>query len=151
MKKLERLLNEIERNIPHYEVENLKISNASVGWQLEHIMLVLNSVIRTIEVSNPAEYNYKWNLNRVIVMTTSKIPRGKAKAPSRVQPVVEFNETTLLKHLANTRESLSKLKRLNKNQFFSHPYLGHMKLKPTIKFLGIHTKHHLKIVADILN
>lgn len=151
MKKLEHLLNEIERNIPHFEKLNLNVSKVTVGWQLEHAMLVLDSVIYSIEVSKPEEYTRKWNKNRAIVMTIQKIPRGRAKAPSRVQPADEFNETTLFEHLAKTRKNVSKLKRLNKNQFFPHPYLGHMKLKSTIKFLGVHTKHHLKIVDEIVH
>lgn len=150
MKKLERLLKEIDLNIPLFERKDLKISNASIGWQLEHVMLVMNSIIKAIEVSEPADYIYKWNLNRAIVMTMRNIPRGKARAPERVQPREEFTETSLKMHLAKTRENVGKLSYMSNNQFFPHPSLGHMKLKTTIKFLGIHTKHHLKIVDDIL-
>lgn len=150
MKKLEYLLSKIEKDIPLFEKKNTSVSQVSIGWQLEHVMLVMNSIIKAIEVSEPADYIYKWNLSRVVVMTTGNIPRGKAKAPSRVQPREEFTETSLKMHLAKTRESVGKLSYMSNNQFFPHPSLGHMKLKTTIKFLGIHTKHHLKIVDDIL-
>ena len=150
MKKLEGLLNQIEQHIPFHEAERQSVSSASVGWHLEHCMLVLNGVVRTIEASSPNEYKFQWKPIRCVIMTVKKIPRGKGRAPSRVQPTVEFNEASLREHLLRTREAIKKLNSLGRNQFFSHPYFGNMKLKAAIKFLGIHTTHHLSIVHDIV-
>lgn len=150
MKKLEDLLKKMEGFVPQFKYQNFEVSNASIGWQLEHIMLVINNVIIAIEVSNPQDYRGKWNLSRAVVMTKGSIPRGKAKAPHRVQPADEYDEATLSAHLSQTRQHLNKLKNLNKDLFFDHPIFGHMKLKSAVKFLEIHTNHHLSIVKDIL-
>lgn len=150
MKKLEALLNQIEQHIPFQATERKSVSQVSAGWHLEHSMLVLNGVVRTIEASNPSEYKFQWKPIRFVIMTFKNIPRGKGRAPSRVQPTVEFNEASLREHLAKTREAIQKLNGLGKNQFFPHPYFGNMKLKSAIKFLGIHTTHHLNIVRDIV-
>ncbi len=150
MKKLEKLLQQIEEYIPFQATERKSISQVSAGWHLEHCMLVLNGVVQAMEDSNPEEYKFQWKPIRFVIMTVKKIPRGKGRAPSRVQPTVEFNEVSLQEHLLKTRDSFNKLRNLEKNQFFPHPYFGNMKLKAAIKFLGIHTSHHLNIVRDIV-
>lgn len=39
---------------------------------------------------------------------------------------------------------------LDENQFFTHTLFKQLNKKQTLKFLGLHTNHHLKIVKDIL-
>jgi hypothetical protein len=39
---------------------------------------------------------------------------------------------------------------VSKDHFFEHPYFGKLKLKETIRFLEIHTTHHLSIIEDIV-
>ncbi len=150
MKRLEKLLNQIEQQIPFQATTNNQVSSVSAGWHLEHCMLVINSVVRTIEASNPEAYKFQWKPIRCVIMTFRNIPRGKAKAPSGVQPTVEFNEASLHEHLVRTRASIQKLNTFGKDQFFPHPLFGDMKLKAAVKFLGIHTNHHLNIVNDIV-
>jgi hypothetical protein len=52
--------------------------------------------------------------------------------------------------IAKAKENIASLASAQKNHYFEHPYFGKLNLKPTIKFLKIHTKHHLKIINDIL-
>jgi len=152
MQKLERILNEVERNIEFNELLNENVSHATVGWQLEHLMLVLNNVIATLEKSNPNDYTFKYKPIRFVIMTIGKMPRGKARAPKSVTPTeVEVRTLEgLQKQLEMAKTSVQKLKKLDRNHFFVHPYFGNMKKNAAIKFLGIHSNHHLKIVKDIL-
>jgi hypothetical protein len=151
MKKLESLLSNLESKIPQHEVVNPAVSRASVGWHIEHSLLTLNQVMDTLTKSNPEEYKKKFDYRRVIVMWLGKFPRGRIQSPKAVRPTVDFNEETLRQHLRITREKMKSLFDLPANHYFTHPFLGDFKLRPAIKFLGIHTRHHLSIMDDILS
>jgi hypothetical protein len=151
MQQLENILNEINRRIEFHEKLSENVSKVSIGWHLEHTMLVLINVAQAIEASNPSDYRFQFKLIRYVIMTIKKIPRGKARAPKGVCPAEEGRTVKSLQaQLQSARLSVQKLGTLNKNQFFAHPYFGNMKLKAAVKFLGIHSNHHLAIVKDIL-
>ncbi len=150
MNKLKELIQELEAAIPHQELVNTAVSKASVGWHIEHTLLTMHMIIKTLKNSDSATYKRKFNWSRTLVFTINKIPRGKAKAPSRVQPRDEFTAETLHRHIQSVREKLQELDALEPNNYFEHPFFGHLNLKPTRKFLKIHTAHHLHIIRDII-
>ena len=113
--------------------------------------MTLNGVINFLIQSNPKDYKWKFNLSRIVVLTTKKIPRGRAKAPKVVQPKDNIDIGFLQNHLSETQKKIKELDQLSKNNYFDHPFFGKIKLKQTIKFLEIHTKHHLDIINDIVN
>ena len=47
-------------------------------------------------------------------------------------------------------KNLESFNDLEKNSFFIHPLFKQLNKKQTIKFLKLHTNHHLKIIKDIL-
>ena len=65
-------------------------------------------------------------------------------------PKNEITETQLLSNIELTRKLILELKSVSNDHYFEHPYLGKLKKKDTIRFLEIHTNHHLKIIDDIL-
>ncbi len=134
MEKLKKLIQDLESKIPNQEMFNPTISKSSVGWHIEHTLLTMNLVIGALQKSNPENYKRTFNFYRILVFAMNKIPRGKAKAPKIVQPKEDFNIESLRSH----------------KNYFEHPYFGHLTLKPTIKFLKIHTNHHLQIINDII-
>ena len=85
-----------------------------------------------------------------MVFTTGKIPRGKIRAPKVVTPFDVATAEELKSKIEIAKNNISKLNNLPKNSFFKHPFLSNLNLKQTEKFLAIHTKHHLKIIEDIL-
>ena len=150
MNSLNNLLLQLENHIPNFEKTNSKISNSTIGWQIDHCLLVINGVMSQIEISNPTEFQSKFNFNRFIVFTTGKIPRGKIRAPKVVTPFDVATAEELKSKIEIAKNNISKLNNLPKNSFFKHPFLSNLNLKQTEKFLAIHTKHHLKIIEDIL-
>lgn len=150
MSKLEKLINEIESLISKQAKINTAISTSSVGWHIEHCLLTINLIIEAVKASDPSVYKWSFNFNRTLILSIGKIPRGRAKAPTIVQPNIDFNTETLKKHLNKVKQKLEVLNTLNKNHHFPHPYFGALNLKPTIKFLEIHTQHHIKIMKDII-
>jgi hypothetical protein len=111
--------------------------------------MVLIGIIDTTAKSDPAKYKWEFNFSRFVVMTRRKIPRGKAKAPKSVQPIGDINQESLLLKIAKVKSKLEELQQLPADKYFPHPGLGNMKLKQMIKFLEIHTAHHLRIIFEI--
>jgi hypothetical protein len=148
---LDILLNELEAHLSNHEATNLQVSQSTVGWQIEHSLLTINGIVSAVQKSNPKDYQWKFSFIKIIILATKKIPRGKAKAPKVVVPKAAINSDDLQLHLTKTRGAIKALETVSKDHFFEHPYFGKLKLKETIRFLEIHTSHHLKIIEDIVN
>ena len=150
MNPLIPLLLQLECHISNFEKTNPNISNSTVGWQIDHCLLVINGIIGQIEISDPSKFQPKWTFPKFMVFTTGKIPRGKAKAPKVVIPTQVATQDELIAKLAAAKNNVLKLDSFSENQFFNHPFFKDLNVKQTKKFLTIHTKHHLKIIEDIL-
>ncbi|MGV3697850.1 DinB family protein [Flavobacterium sp.] len=150
MLPLQKILNELEYQIPNFEKTNPTVSSSTVGWQIDHSLLVINSVIDQLKRSNPDDYKWKFNKYRVLIGITNTIPRGKVRVPKSVKPVEVATVEGLKAKIELARKNISDLDTLHPNSYFTHPFFGDLKLKTTIWFLKLHTNHHLKIMADIL-
>jgi hypothetical protein len=150
MKNLDALVPELANYIPNFNQSNKSISEVTVGWHIEHCLLVIKQITSTVAQSEPKLYKSKFNMSRFFVFLSKTIPRGKAKAPKVVIPTEEITLDTLKASLANTYQAITYLKDCEEKQYFMHPFFGQLNKKQTIKFLAIHTEHHLKIIRDIL-
>lgn len=150
MNNLKPYLDELQSKISAYEKMNSATSNASVGWQIEHSLLTINGILQTVAASDPRNYKYTFKPIKILVFTTKKIPRGRAKSPDVVVPKGNLTEESLQAHLDKTYAHLNNIPQLGHDQYFAHPIFGHLKLKDTLRFLEIHTQHHIKIIDDIL-
>lgn len=148
MKQLETLLQVLETKIPLQSKLQPSVSASSIGWHIEHTLLAINKIMDATKNSDASTYKFVFKPFKYIVYLTGKIPRGKAKNPKAVEPAF-FDENTLKTHFAQTKNNMEQLVELDKNKYFKHPYFGNLKLKDTIRFLEIHTSHHLKIINDI--
>lgn len=150
MEQLNNLIHELESNIKNFETVNSTVSNASIGWHIDHCLIIFSRVLTALEKSNPDDYRPKFNWKRSLVFMTNTISRGKIKAPSVAIPEEVCTEKSLLEHLEKVRGKLTLLDTLPKNSFFPHPFLDDLNVKQTKKFLVLHTTHHVKIIRDIL-
>lgn len=150
MEALNHLINDLESKIESKDLINTQVSERDVSWHIAHSLKVLHNVIVVVQNSNPKEYQWKFNRNRSIVYLINKIPRGKGKAPKSVIPPDEISIEELRQDMATVRQLLGELQYLDAKSNFAHPLFGQLNLKQTKKFLAIHTKHHLKIIDDII-
>lgn len=150
MRKLEAILCKMEQHIEAADQLNPSVSSATVGWHIAHSLIAVNTIVTDLQQSDPAKYQYQFNLNRLIVMTMGKIPRGRGRAPEIVKPKKNYTQADLVALLNSTRDAVQTLASLQPNHYFDHPYFYKLNLKPTIKFLAIHSNHHLQIIADIV-
>jgi Protein of unknown function (DUF1569) len=149
-KKLKAYIKELEQYVANAETTNISISTGSVGWHVEHSFLVIIKIISAVINSDATQFNQRFNFVRSIIFFTKKMPRGKAKAPKGVQAqgatIIELQQM-----LIKTIEKIAALENATTKQYFQHPYFGNLNKKQTIRFLEIHTNHHLKIIKDILH
>lgn len=149
-KNLNVQLQEMEQYVPFLECRDPLVSQVSVGWHLSHSFEVINKVCAALETSNPEDYKSEFSLSRIMVFTMGRFPRGKAKAPKNVMPNGEINPERLSLQLDDVKVNLSKFESLQKNNYCNHPYFKQLNRNQSKRLLEVHTKHHLKIIRDIL-
>lgn len=150
MTKLQSILDQLESHIADFEKTNPAVSNSTIGWQIDHSLLVINAVIEELKNSNPENYKWKFNRIRIFIQIINKIPRGRARAPKSVKPVDVATIKDLKSKLELAKKNITELNSLPAKSYFTHPFFGDLKLESAIWFLKLHTKHHLKIIEDIL-
>lgn len=141
---------QVELHFKRKDERNLAVSQANVGWQLDHSLKTINEICKALANSNPEEYTSKFNVQRIVVHTFGFIPRGEAQAPKNVRPPNKVRLDSLKLQLTIAKQNLNTISSLDKNAFFAHPVFDHLDRDQTRRFLKIHTNHHLKIIADIL-
>lgn len=147
---IKQQLARIEALLPNIGISDEDVSKASVGWHLEHSLLILNSSLKGLTMTNPSDYNPKFSIKKFIFLGFGIIPRGKIKAPKQFVPLEQTTEETIKMLLDSAKERLEAVSNLPGKAYITHPFLGDFDKKTTLKFLEIHTNHHLKIVDDIL-
>lgn len=150
MRNLEPSLEKLYAYIQDAEISNPSVSSVNIGWHIEHCLLVISRIIDSVTSSDPSKYEYKFDFKRTMVFLMGKFPRGKANAPDIVMP--NQNEQVNFDALfASTRVAIKNLESVKPNQYFTHPIFGKLNKQHTFVMLDIHTKHHLKIIEDIIS
>lgn len=144
-------LNEVASYIDLRDSVNLKVSEASVAWHMDHIYLMVNQLHKALKYSDESNYIAESNTTRDYVFNSKTLPRGRVTAPEVVRPAENVTTNTLQRHYDEALATAEKLPLLAEKKHFKHPILGTMNRDETIKFLNIHTEHHLKIIREILN
>jgi hypothetical protein len=129
-----------------------KVSRWSVGLQIDHVLKVLEAGERFLAPEAP-ELPHRMNLVGHFTLALGWIPRGVGKSPRGVLPT-EQNPAELAGRAAHLRKTycerpLPEALLADPRPVFPHPYFGGLNAVQGIRFLGIHTHHHMKIVADI--
>ena len=143
-------LEEVASYIAVRDSKNSEVSEAAVSWHIDHIFLVINQIYKTLEQSEESNYKSEFNMKRAYVFTFNKLPRGKATAPESVTPKENVDINTIQIHYNQALTTVDKFSNLPEKKNINHPVLGSMNRDKTIKFLTIHTEHHLKIIREIL-
>lgn len=149
LKTLQGQLTEMGNYVHSQNVQVDSVSAACIGWHIEHALLVVDGVITALSESDPSSFRSSFNLKKTIIYLLGKFPKGKARAPKSVRPKTEvFSEEELTHHLTNTASRIPSLNQFDKKAHFKHPIFGFLALNDTIRFLEMHTEHHLKIIRD---
>ncbi len=150
MQQLFLLIDDLSNKIEQHEKINATVSSATVGWHIAHSTIVIKQIVEQLEKSDGTAYKWKFSMPRFIVFLMNKIPRGKGKAPQSVQVDDNFTIEILKKYIAVAQQKAKMFVGMDERKNFQHPYFGMLNVKSTIKFLKIHTKHHIQIIEDVI-
>lgn len=144
------LVKELESYVAVKDKRNDTVSTSDVAWQIDHSLKVINLVSDTLLKSDPDDYKSHFNKWRLLLFTIGYFPRGKVNAPKIVRPpeIILIEDLNAQSQLAY--QNIEKLKSADKHSHFKHFVFGMLHKKHTVRFLELHTKHHLKIIRDIL-
>ena len=126
------------------------VSGWSVGMHVHHCCLSTIEVCRALCASQPPVPASDFSLVRELVFVTGRIPRGRATVPDRVTPKPDIGTEELLPLLDESDRQLELARQAPRDAWFRHFAFGTMTRDRTLKFLGIHNRHHARIVEDIL-
>lgn len=149
--KLNNYINQLEAFISQHETINPSVSKATIGWQIDHSLKVLNNVCIAVKSSDPKTYKKNMKFLGKLLLFLGKFPRGKARAPKHVLPPETITKQDLISQVVDAKNNIETIASLPQNAYFKHPMFGHINTKRVTRFLEVHTKHHLKIIDDILN
>lgn len=151
MKSLEDQLEELKVLIVEGDFTHESISKSGTFWHIDHALRVIRAVIKRLQETKANDYKFSFNLNRTYVFAINGIPRGVGRAPKGVVNNSPITEESLYEQILKTKNTLEEVALIESNQYFEHPYFSHLKKKKAIRFIQIHTEHHLKIIRDIIN
>lgn len=147
---LDDQLKEIEQYIVLRDSLDPGVSKVPVAWHLAHSLITINRIYETLEASDPESFKSSFSIPRTISLTFGFIPRGRAQSPQSVRPPEIIKTEDIYAHLQEARLNLEKFSSLNKKAHFEHPVFKKTNKRQAMRFLKVHTVHHLKIVQDIL-
>ena len=136
--------------ITNSDIKATDVSTNGIDWHLDHSLKVIIVVTKALKKSDPSKFQRKYNLLRSVIFMSGKIPRGKGKAPRSVLPPDNVLKEDLYLQFDSAVEALNQIEKLDPSSNFKHPYYGQLDLKMSLRFLLIHTNHHLKIMKEIL-
>lgn len=150
----DRLQNALDReNGSLLETTIPPVSEWSVGEQIDHSLQVANRISAIVLKQQPAD-GMGISMKGRFVLVTGFIPRGKAKAPDSVLPKKRERQELqdAIDRARGQLEALSSDKTLlaSNAKCFQHPFLGSFTAAQSLRFIEVHTRHHLKIIDEIM-
>lgn len=129
-----------------------RVSGWSVGEQVDHVTQVLAAGLGLL--TDPQTTPRRGiNLTGRILLGLGWLPRGVGKSPKSVLPK-GASAVELRDRLAGIRGRLERLaaepdRLRDPRPVVPHPYFGGLSPAQGLRFLEVHTRHHLKIVRDL--
>lgn len=147
---LTKLLGILNTRLQVYALITPGVSEKNIGWHIQHSLIVINEYIDSLNQSDPEGYKWKFNFLRMIVIATKLVPRYFGNAPESLLPVNSMEKERLSQYISETKDNILQIKELPKNAYVDHPVFYKLNFIEAIDYLETHTKHHIKIIDDIV-
>ena len=128
-----------------------RVSGWSVAEQLDHLLKIVHAQIGRMFERRQSRRGI--NLPGRVVLAIGRIPRGVGKSPEAVRGAPASRDE-LRDALTSARAKLDSLAAdpelcAERRPLVGHPYFGGLTPREALRFLAIHTDHHLRIVERI--
>jgi hypothetical protein len=143
-------LDELKKFIPRADVLVPDVSKWSVGMHVQHCCLATIAVCDSLVASEPPVPRSSFSLVTSAIFLTGRIPRGRGKSPEQAIPREDIWTNELEGLLLDAERRLEAARQASRDQWFRHFAFGVLDRDRTLKFIGIHNRHHARIVQDIL-
>lgn len=147
---LEQYIQILKDKAAYADKQTDTVSAKGVDWHIDHSCRAIIVINKALQNSDPDKYVGSIHPKIVAFFELGVLPRGKAQAPKEIVAKNAITQESLEQLLEAAKKALSLMVSLPKNSHFNHPVFGILPLDMTIRFLEIHTKHHLKIIDDII-
>lgn len=132
---------------------NERVSAWCLAEQLDHMTKVSWSIVQVLSDPQAAPLGYGMNILGKLVLLFGWIPRGVGKSPRRfigATATADDLDAAIAK-LATSFDALPfDTLRASNVAVVPHPKFGGLTPSQALRFLEVHTAHHLKIVDDIV-
>jgi hypothetical protein len=134
---------------------NPAVSGWSILEHLDHLTIVNAAILGRINalLAEPAAPSGGINEIGVKIFAAGEIPRGMGKSPEFALPKTASSEAVhgrAKEATAAMRKFEIRLSEIEKSQGRApHPVIGSLTPLEWLRFMEIHTRHHLKIVREI--
>ncbi|MCL7967398.1 MAG: DinB family protein [marine benthic group bacterium] len=126
------------------------VSQWTVGMHVHHCCLATTAVCESLLASEPPTPRAPRSVLTAAVFLFGRIPRGRGKSPEQAMPEAGVSREDLDAMLDASAEGLRAVAATDPRKWFRHFSFGVMDRDRTLKFVRIHNRHHLRIIADII-
>ncbi|EJF53351.1 Protein of unknown function (DUF1569) [Saprospira grandis DSM 2844] len=143
-------IDQLEAHLPSAPIKAPKVSARAIDWHIEHSLKAAILIIDALEESDPAQFKPKFSPTKTLILQMGRIPRGRAVSPDILNNKGEISLGKVPEMIGKLRNLLLSTQKKAEKSYFDHPIFGHMKRNEALRFVAIHSHHHLKIIQDIL-
>lgn len=120
-----------------------------VAEHLDHTLKVTNSTLRILLKPELPVLPKGINFIGRMVLLTGWIPRGRGRSPEKLRgaPATMHQLQALLDQLDELIERIAAEPPRKASAVFRHPFFGGLTYAQSLRFLAIHTEHHLRIIG----
>lgn len=143
-------LDVLKRFVPKADVVAPDVSKWSVGMHVQHCCLATIAVCESLVASEPPVPPSSFSLVTSAIFLTGRIPRGRGKSPEQAIPRDQIWTNEMEGLLLDSERRLEAARQVSRDHWYRHFAFGVLDRDRTLKFIGIHNRHHIRIVQDIL-
>jgi len=148
-RRIDNGLETLRESTAHADIQVPDVSRWTVGMHVHHCALGMIGICNAVLESSPPAPPSRFSAPRAFVFTTGRIPRGRGKAPAEAVPSPDIGTEDLRALLDRSESLIEQVADAAPGKWWKHFAFGVMDRDQALRFMGIHNRHHLRIVADI--